>query len=56
MLLPQLRYPKAALPGRCTHEHRVLLIDDDGTLWRHSLFHLAPRPPCGSRGARPLLW
>jgi hypothetical protein len=47
MLLPQLRYPKAALPGRCTHEHRELLIDDDGTLLRH-------RPlPSGSAAA---LW
>lgn len=35
MLLPQLRYPKAALPGRCTHEHRVRLIDDASTLLRH---------------------
>ena len=56
MLWPQWRYPKAALPGRCTHEHRELLIDDDGTLLRYSRFHLAPRLLCGSRGAWRLLW
>jgi hypothetical protein len=56
MVLPQLSHLKAALPGRCTPEHRVLLIDDDGTLLRYSRFHLAPRLPCGSRGAWRLLW
>ena len=52
----RLNHPKATRPGRCTPEHRLLLIDDDGTLLRHSLFHLAPRPPCGLQGAQRLWW